>query len=342
MIRSLKLTEHTAPPGQAGQVPRADPAPLLLRADRPRPTAMVPVAALVPGESPRLRGQDREHVARLAEVEGPLPPILVHRRTMEVIDGTHRLMAAVLKGLPSIEVEFFDGSSSDAFLRAVEANIAHGLPLSQADRRAAAERIIKSHPHLSDRAIARTAGLAAKTVGAIRRMSGEETGVRIGLDGRVRPLSNVEGRRHVAALISERPDASLRELARTAGVSPATVADVRKRLLSGEGPVPTPPSRPAARPVRPAQPPAAVLDKLLRDPSLRHSENGRRLLRLLRLSALGATELSELGPATPPHCRQLVSQLAQEYAQVWSAFAQGLAEQHPQRAVEPQPQRSAA
>ncbi|MBS2966354.1 ParB N-terminal domain-containing protein [Actinocrinis puniceicyclus] len=296
-----------------------------VRRERDRPTAMVPVAVLVPGESPRLHGQDREHAARLAEVEGPLPPILVDRRTMQVIDGTHRLMAAELKGLTSIEVEFFDGSPADAFLRAVEANVAHGFPLSQADRRAAAERIVRSHPHLSDRAIAQTAGLAAKTVATIRRLTDDGAGtVRVGLDGRVRPLSNVAGRRQVAALMAERPDASLRELARTAGISPATVADVRRRLQRGEDPIPTQPSEPRPRPDWPAPPPAWLLEKLVRDPSLRQNENGRRLLRLLRMNALGAKELSELGPSTPPHCRQLVRQLAQQYAQVWSAFAQDL------------------
>jgi hypothetical protein len=251
-----------------------------------------------------------------------------------VIDGTHRLMAAVLKGRDSIEVEYFDGSPADAFLRAVEANVAHGFPLTQADRRAAAERIVRSHPHMSDRAIAQTAGLAAKTVASIRRLTDDGTvpATRVGLDGRVRPLSNVEGRRHVAALMAERPEASLRELARTAGVSPATVADVRRRLQRGEGPIPTPPNRPRPLPHRPATAPSAsVLDKLLRDPSLRHNENGRRLLRLLRLSALGAKELAELGTAAPPHCRQLVRQLAQQYAQVWQEFAQEMEERQAHR-----------
>ena len=33
----------------------------------------------------------------------------------------HRLMAAALKGQQSIEIQYFDGISADAFLRAVEA-----------------------------------------------------------------------------------------------------------------------------------------------------------------------------------------------------------------------------
>jgi hypothetical protein len=57
-----------------------------------------------------------------------LPPLLVDRRSMRVIDGMHRLMAALLKKRETIDVEFFDGSYADAFLLAVEANVAHGLP----------------------------------------------------------------------------------------------------------------------------------------------------------------------------------------------------------------------
>ena len=147
------------------------------------------------GKSPRLNGEDRAHIARLAETETPLPPILVDRRTMRVIDGMHRLMAASLQGRETIDVMFFDGSEADVFLRAVQENIAHGLPLSQADRRAAAERIIASHPHMSDRAIGHSAGLAAKTVAAIRKSSSEEipqSNARVGRDGRVRPLDSGE------------------------------------------------------------------------------------------------------------------------------------------------------
>ncbi len=291
----------------------------------------VPISVLVPGESPRLDGQDHEHVARLTEVEGALPPILVDRRTMQVIDGTHRLMAARLMGRATIEVEFFDGDPADVFLHAVEANVTHGLPLSQADRRAAAERIIKSHPHLSDRAIAEVAGLTAKTIAKLRPESDGTDGVlatRVGRDGRVRPLSSAEGRRRVAELIAERPNASLRELARTAGVSPTTASDVRKRLARGESPVPAPRPEAAPAPRLAAVPPAPLLlEKLLRDPSLRHTDNGRRFLRLLQVSAIGAKELPELGAAMPPHCATLVRQLAQQCATAWTEFAENLNDQ---------------
>ena len=201
----------------------------------------VPVLRLRPADSPRLNGEDKAHIARLAETETLLPPILVDKRTMRVIDGMHRLMAASLQGRETIDVVFFDGSEADIFLHAVQENIAHGLPLSQADRRAAAERIIASHPHMSDRAIGHTVGLAAKTVATVRKRSSQgvpQSDARVGRDGKVRPLNSGEGRRRAAELLAQQPEASLRDVARAAGISPATVLDVRKRLERGEPAVP--------------------------------------------------------------------------------------------------------
>jgi hypothetical protein len=313
-----------------------------MRAEVPRREIVtVPILSLRLGDSPRLEGEDKEHIARLAEAEGPLPPILVERRSMRVTDGMHRLMAALLKGRQTIDVEFFDGSSADAFLRAVEANVTHGLPLSLMDRRGAAARIIVSHPHMSDRMIAESAGLAARTVAGIRRCATDavpQLNARVGRDGRVRPLSSVEGRQRAAELLAENPRASLREVALGARVSPATVRDVRRRLERGEEPAPARPGAgdgrddpagrgQAARPKgrRRAQPaPAFVLEKLLRDPSLRHNEQGRRLLRLLQHNAGGAQEWSAVIAAVPPHCADLVVQLARQYSQMWLDFAQEL------------------
>ncbi|MDT3400335.1 ParB/RepB/Spo0J family partition protein [Streptomyces sp. B1866] len=179
----------------------------------------VRIDELKDADSPRLDGEDLDHIRVLMETE--TPPILVHRQTMRVIDGMHRLRAAKLNGKPKIEVEFFDGSETDAFLRAVEANTAHGLPLAMADRKSAARRIIRSHPDLSNREIARCAGLSDKTVAAIRRSSPDipQLNVRKGADGRARPLAASEGRLRAAKVIAERPEATLREVAREAGIS---------------------------------------------------------------------------------------------------------------------------
>ncbi|WP_448321795.1 ParB/RepB/Spo0J family partition protein [Streptomyces sp. CO7] len=313
----------------------------------------VPLDTLTVGESPRSAGKDAEHIARLAETEEQLPPILVERGTLRVIDGVHRLAAARLRGRRTISVRFFDGSADDAFLRGVEANVTHGLPLSQADRCAAAARIVATHPHLSDRSIARASGLGAKTVASIRRRSGAESreSVRVGRDGRVRPLSSVEGRQRAAEVLAENPQASLREVARIAGVSPMTVSDVRKRLAAGQDPGGTggkpgpradagataPRERSAGHLVavgstaaRRAQPPeadpAAVLEKLLRDPALRQRESGRHLLRLLQHNAIAQSMWADLAAAVPPHSGDLVTHLARRYAETWTEFAQELGE----------------
>jgi ParB-like chromosome segregation protein Spo0J len=307
----------------------------------------VPVLSLRPADSPRLNGEDKAHIARLAEVEATLPPILVDRRSMRVIDGMHRLIAASLQGRETIDVKFFDGSEADVFLRAVEENVTHGLPLSQADRRAAAERIIASHPHMSDRAIGQAAGLAAKTVAAIRKRSTDgvpQSNARVGRDGKVRPLDSAQRRRRAAELLTEQPGASLRDVARAAGISPATVLDVRKRLERGDPPAPGKPaaagngvtsgddaqgqtpgpgSRTASR--SGALPdPAAMVEKLLRDPSLRLNEQGKEMLRLLHINALGTEQLPGVARAVPPHCLAIIVQLARQYARMWQDFAREL------------------
>jgi ParB-like chromosome segregation protein Spo0J len=270
-----------------------------------------------------------------------------------VIDGMHRLMAASLQGRQTIDVIFFDGSNTDVFLRAVQENIAHGLPLSQADRRAAAGRIIVSHPRMSDRAIGHSVGLGAKTVAAIRKSSSKDmpqSNTRVGRDGRVRPLDSGAGRRRAAELMTEQPDASLRDVARVAGICPATVLDVRKRLERGESPVPEGSAATTARkrasgadaeagaesdgasvqairlsPRAAAPPaPAATVEKLLRDPSLRNNERGKGMLRLLHVNAVGAEQLPDVAAAVPPHCVSIVVELARQYAKMWQEFAMEL------------------
>jgi hypothetical protein len=325
-------------PDQAAITPRA------MRNGRPaaREVVQVPLVSLRPGDSPRLDGEDKAHIAWLIETEAELPPILVERRTMRVIDGMHRLLAASLKGRSTINVEFYDGGPADVFLRAVEANVTHGLPLSQADRRAAAARIVVSHPHLSDRAIGELSGLAARTVAGVRRRTtggSPQVSARVGRDGRTRPLDGVAGRRRAAEVLAEHPQASLRQVAKAAGVSPATVADVRRRLQQGLEPVPDgrraargisgvagrESSRPEARSKGP-MPSVLPLEKLLRDPSLRHKEQGRRLLFLLQNNAVASEEWPGLIDAVPQHCSLLVSQLARQYAQMWLSFQHELDE----------------
>jgi ParB-like chromosome segregation protein Spo0J len=317
----------------------------------PRELAELPISLLQFGESPRLAGQNQKYTEELAECETPLPPILVNRRDMQIIDGVHRVLAAMFNGRTTIEAILVDVSRNDAFLLAVESNIRHGLPLSRADRRAAAARLVASHPHMSDRAIAQASGLGAKSVAAIRRSTAAEThlNTRLGRDGRLRPVDPAAGRQRAAEVITRDPAASLREVARLAGISPATAMDVRRRLQAGESIV-AEPKRPAAaadaepqtrseeeetvaapaesRQLRPAvrqQRPIALLEPLLHDPAIRDAQQGRRLLRLLQ-DTFGVQKWAELAEAVPPHCGELVVALARENAKTWREFAQALDE----------------
>ena len=299
---------------------------------------LVPVTALGVGESPRLAGESAEHVKLLAEAEARLPPVLVHRQTMRVIDGVHRLRAAVLRGDREIAVEFFDGDVEEAFVQAVKANLVHGLPLSLADRRAAAARILGLYPEWSDRAVARTVGLSADTVALVRRESSEESvrsDVRIGRDGRARPVDPSQGRLRASEVLAARPDASLREVAREAGIAVGTVRDVRERLRRGEDPVPAKRQAAGYRQVaQEALPEAddrvnladllAILRNLKDDPSLKFSDTGRRLLRWLDVHAPSPADKAWALPAVPSHCANRIAELARGYAHIWHGFAEAL------------------
>ncbi|KUO18766.1 hypothetical protein AQJ91_23095 [Streptomyces dysideae] len=153
------------------------------------------------------------------------------------MDGLHRYRAAIIRKQQSIHVQFFDGSEEDAYIYGVQVNVRHGLPLTLAERKAAAERVIRMRPELSNRALAGITGLSAKTVGSIRQRSVEEESqlnARVGLDGRVRPVNIEEGRRLALELICRDPHASVREIARAAGVSVGTAHNLRTRLNSAE------------------------------------------------------------------------------------------------------------
>jgi hypothetical protein len=302
-----------------------------------------PVSSLRAADSPRLAGLSDEHINMLAALECQLPPILVHRPTMQIIDGMHRLQAAILRGDSTIAVEFFDGSRQDAFLHAVRANVEHGLPLTHADRVAAVVRIIASHPQLSDRAIAQVAGVSAPTVGSIRRRTttgGAPQVERIGRDGRVRPLNGAMGRRRASEMIRRRPEASLREIAHEAGVSVGTVRDVRHRMRRGEDPVPRGLGHERRSPV-PAggpHPPAIehvetglrtsrygeIIENLCKDPSLRFNQNGRNLLQWLGINLIPRENIAVFADAIPPHCTKTLAELARGSAEMWTRLAEQL------------------
>jgi hypothetical protein len=320
---------------------------------------LVPIDRILPADSPRLGGQDADHSILLAEADRPLPPILVHRQTMRVVDGMHRLAAAILRGDRQIAVRYFDGDNDAAFVAAVHANTTHGLPLCLADREAAAIRIAAARPEWSNGVIAEIAGLAVATVAALRRRQAHQLpnpGERIGRDGKVRPLSSVEGRRRAGRIIACQPGASLRDVARQAGISVGTARDVRNRVHRGEDPVPdgalpqtkesrAVPKRVPRQPVKDQPVPRTdqhrvgdnqqhVLHEIQRDPAMRFNLTGRLLLRCLSLHAMSDEHWEKFADAVPDRWAQAVADLAIGCATGWTRFASRLTEhdidrQHP-------------
>lgn len=310
-----------------------------------QPVILLEISSLRLSGSPRLTGADPSHVEAMVAVQGDLPPIVVHRPTMRVIDGAHRIQAALRRGESTIAGRFFDGPEDEAFVLSVWLNVSHGLPLALADRKRAAERIAVSHPQWSDRRVAVVTGISPGTVADIRRRvagAAAPDASRIGQDGRVRPLDCSTGRLLAGRLMTENPSLSLRQVAKAAAISPETARDVRNRLLSGADLVPARRTRGAAAPAttdsrggqrqplnlvrsgdRP-EPPidrTAVVNRLMGDPALRYTDTGRNLLRLLTLHTRWTEEWDTIVDNVPPHCTGVVADLARQFADLWDDFA---------------------
>jgi ParB-like chromosome segregation protein Spo0J len=316
------------------------------------PVENVPVASIRNSYTPRKNKANENHVQVLAQSPLPLPPIVIHRASMRVIDGVHRLRATELRGHNTIAARLFEGNDAEAFALAVHLNVTHGLPLTLSERKAAAQRVLKSYPHWSDRSIGLIAGVSNKTVGKLRGCATEEISQlnpRLGRDGKVRPVSPASGRRRAAEFLSMNPRASLREIARKAGVSVTTARDVRQRVDKGESPLPDNLAKKSGKTVAPtvvttngATVPAPtnapdgshtrtrmvpegrgrdLLQRLRNDPSVRSSERGRALLRLLSTVVVAITACDEFAEAGPTHCSGTFAEIARKNARAWQEIA---------------------
>jgi ParB-like chromosome segregation protein Spo0J len=309
------------------------------------PVVRLSLEDLTAAGSPRLHGENWEHVQLLAEAYDALPPIIVDRRTMRIIDGCHRVKAARLRGETTIAAHLFEGDETEAFVLAVRLNVTHGLPLTLADRKRAAERIMRCRPQWSNRKVAAVSGISPGTVAVIRKEAADSiapVGSRVGQDGRVRPVDAGAGRRLAGELLAKDPTLSLRKVARIASISPETVRDVRNRLERGDDlEVVSPPKRSATGrvvPIRPhpddgGRPPAPVAVHgptpdptmvgrwLKADPSLPRTENGQHLLRMFSLHHSLTKDWDEVVTNVPPHCSDVVVDLARQFADLWTGLA---------------------
>ena len=299
------------------------------------PVIELVIADLCGAEAVRLTGENLDHARTLFESDAELPPILVHRGTMRIIDGVHRVRAARMRGQRTIAARLFDGTEREAFVHAVRLNVTHGLPLSLAERKAAAGRVLREYPEWSDRSIATVTGLSDKTIGTIRRSSAEipHTTDRVSRNGAVNRRSIAAGRQRAAELLQDRPQASLREIAQAAEISLTTAKDVRSRLRRGEDPLPprdrAPGEAPPVLQVGDCELPAPELamQRLRRDPAVRLTEGGRWLLRLLESTALDEQDYLRVVGNLPPYHLETVARIARQRGAAWTRVANRIEEQ---------------
>jgi ParB-like chromosome segregation protein Spo0J len=143
-------------------------------------------------ETRDVRPRNKDHVANLAEVVDSLPAVDVVKlidNNYGLLNGYHTRDAHRLAGKRTVRVVVHDLPTEEWHRFAVKANIAHGLPLTLDQRKAAAQQMLLDNPGRSDRAIAVDCGLSDKTVGKLRQpeeATAETPQLRVGRDGKTR------------------------------------------------------------------------------------------------------------------------------------------------------------
>jgi hypothetical protein len=312
-------------------------AALLLSEAVREPTFTVSTAKLDVISGVRERGLDEDHVQRLVETEGSWPAILVWDTEPVVLDGAHRLAAARRLGLAAIPAVRFYGNRQDAYVEAVRRNVAHGLPLTLKERTTAAERVLTASPEWSDRRVALICGLSAKTVARVRREAAgrgdiARSDIRIGRDGRIRPVESHGVRDRIVSALAEQPNSSLRTIAAQVGASPETVRIVR-RDLQAPGPaeaaalVPSPPApstpEPLLRILSLVAEPVAERTDWRRDTALSSGPCSEGFLGWFQSNDVG-DEWSAHVDAVPLSRVYEIADEARRRARVWQEFADAL------------------
>lgn len=124
-----------------------------------------------PALQPRLGGLDTGHVEALQENSQAWPPLAVVKRDGYVlVDGFHRYAAAQNLSLDKIPVTVHElPVGGDLRALAFALNTVHGRPLTLADRRCEAERLLKDNAAVSNLEVARLTALSPTTVAGLRQ-----------------------------------------------------------------------------------------------------------------------------------------------------------------------------
>ena len=143
-------------------------------------TYTIDLTQLIADEDYQPREETRESHVRLLMASDPdtWPPLLVSPNgdgRFCVIDGFHRLEAALRLGIPALPC-IIDASAG--YAEGFAANLHHGLVLTLADRKAFACWLHEEEPALSYRELGRRSGLHHETVKRALEEDGEPAAVR--------------------------------------------------------------------------------------------------------------------------------------------------------------------
>jgi hypothetical protein len=166
--------------------------------EKPQPTVVdMPLAAVhaMPEVQPRVAGLHGPTVAEYRErhkAGDEFPPLVAYgtKRKAILSEGFHRHEVFRLEGVETVRVELRPGDQEAATLNALASNARHGLKRTNADKRAAVERMLALRPKWTDRRIADHCGVDHKTVSDVRKelvgkFPTSEPQQREGKDGRI-------------------------------------------------------------------------------------------------------------------------------------------------------------
>lgn len=133
--------------------------------------------------------------AKLMKEQVKFPPITVYQpdpasKIYQILDGHQRLAAARKAGLQHIPAKVFEGTEEAAWQVALQANVAHGLRRTHADKRKAIRLALQQFFDWTDRKIAEACGVSADLVAAVRKpqlSKSDNSQPRRGRDGKLYP-----------------------------------------------------------------------------------------------------------------------------------------------------------
>jgi ParB-like chromosome segregation protein Spo0J len=160
-------------------------------------TVELPLARIDAGTGLQIRADiSVDTVADYADImrqdRHKLPPVVTFYdgERYYLADGFHRHCAAKNIGWQTIPAVVHKGTLEDALKYALSANVAHGLPRTNADKRRSVALALRQWPKLSNREIARICAVSEHSVRDYREANCDKDAVetRIGADGKERKL----------------------------------------------------------------------------------------------------------------------------------------------------------